>query len=95
MAAPEYCRVKTKQLRKKPYRTLGRSCTVLHNVQKTSEMSPLLALEISIQKWEHALGNTVSLAQKAIGATRHCRCSPLDQVEKQQQLEAVGTYKRA
>jgi len=76
-AAPEHCRVKTKQPSKKPYRTLGMSLMVLHNMQRTSEMSPLLALEISTPKWECALGNTVSPVQKAIGAAQHGHCSPL------------------
>lgn len=95
VAAPEHCSVKTKQLRKKPYCKLGRSCTVLHNTQKTSDMSPLLALEISTQKWERVLRNVICPSWKAIRVPCYCHCSPLDQAQKQQQLEAVGTYKRA
>lgn len=85
-AVPEHHRVKTTQLRKKPYCTPGRSCMVLHNLQKTSEMSSLLALEISTQNQEHVLRNATSLVWKAIRATQHCCCSPLDQAQKQQQL---------
>lgn len=86
MAAPEHCSVKTKQLRKKPYCKLGRSRTVLHNTQKTSDMSPLLALEISTQKWEHVLRNVICPSWKAIRVPCYCHCSPLDQAQMQQQL---------
>lgn len=75
VAAPEHCRVKTKQLKKKPYRTLDRSCAVLHNTQKTSEMSPLLAFEFSTQKQECAHGNAISPSRKAIAAPHYCHCS--------------------
>lgn len=75
------------------YHTLGRSSMVLHNTRKTSEMSPVLALKISTQKWEHILSNAISPGWKAIGSTRHCHCSLLAWRKSSSNLKLLGRTK--
>lgn len=90
--APEHNRVKIKQLWEKLSHALDRSCSFTPHAEDIRDVPTAGTWDFHPKPGMCTQKQHLSM-WKATGATQHCHCSPLDWVQMQQQLEAVGMYR--